>query len=333
MLRPRNRISLERIADPTKETEKAHLLLESGVRFHTVSTPRSTPDHPSNFTLKVRKHIRGRRLEDIRQLGVDRIVVFTFGSGEQASHLILELYAQVPPPRSPSLQPRCPSTPPLSALILCLLCPSQGNLILADSKYEILTLLRSHRDDDAGLAIMSRHAYPISACRLRSRMTRGALEEAISAALQAKGAAEGEGEGEGEGGPVDGKGKKGKGKKGAEQAANLKAVVLHVLPWGPAFADHCVLVTASRSVGRVFPLFTSMRSLTAASRLLPRRRTHAFSCRAVCWPSTGAEPGQGAVGRGRDVCLGGTGEDKGTDLLQAARLSSGIATWVATSDP
>ena len=34
---------------------------------------------PSNFTLKLRKHLRTRRLEDIRQLGVDRIVDFTFG--------------------------------------------------------------------------------------------------------------------------------------------------------------------------------------------------------------------------------------------------------------
>jgi len=30
------------------------------------------PDAPSNFTLKLRKHLRTRRLEDVRQLGVDR---------------------------------------------------------------------------------------------------------------------------------------------------------------------------------------------------------------------------------------------------------------------
>ena len=50
---------------------------------------------PSNFTLKLRKHLRARRLEDVRQLGVDRIVDFQFGSGEAAYHLILELYSQV----------------------------------------------------------------------------------------------------------------------------------------------------------------------------------------------------------------------------------------------
>ncbi len=52
-------------------------------------------DTPSNFTLKLRKHLRTRRLEDIKQLGVDRIVDFQFGSGEARYHLILELYSQV----------------------------------------------------------------------------------------------------------------------------------------------------------------------------------------------------------------------------------------------
>ena len=79
--------------DVTKETEKQHLLLESGTRFHVSRFAREVPSHPSLFTLKLRKHIRAKRLEDIRQLGADRIVVFTFGSGDLAHHVILELYA------------------------------------------------------------------------------------------------------------------------------------------------------------------------------------------------------------------------------------------------
>ena len=55
---------------------------------------------PSNFTLKLRKHLRTRRLDSVRQLGVDRIVDFTFGSGEACYHLILELYASVRRPRT-----------------------------------------------------------------------------------------------------------------------------------------------------------------------------------------------------------------------------------------
>ena len=50
---------------------------------------------PSNFTLKLRKHLRTRRLTEVRQLGLDRIVDFTFGSGDTAHHLLLELYSQV----------------------------------------------------------------------------------------------------------------------------------------------------------------------------------------------------------------------------------------------
>ncbi len=56
-------------------------------------------DTPSNFTLKLRKHLRTRRLDGLRQLGVDRVVDFSFGQGEACYHLILELYAQVRRPK------------------------------------------------------------------------------------------------------------------------------------------------------------------------------------------------------------------------------------------
>ena len=55
-------------------------------------------DTPSNFTLKLRKHLRTRRLDEVKQLGVDRVVDFSFGTGEACYHLILELYAQVETP-------------------------------------------------------------------------------------------------------------------------------------------------------------------------------------------------------------------------------------------
>ena len=43
--------------------------------------------------MKLRKHIKGKRLDDIRQFNTDRVVDFTFGSGDTAFHVILELYA------------------------------------------------------------------------------------------------------------------------------------------------------------------------------------------------------------------------------------------------
>ena len=80
---------------------------------------------PSPFAMKLRKHLRNLRLENVTQLGnLDRVVDFRFGSGSYAHHLILELYAQ-------------------------------GNLILCDGEYRILGLLRTHEyevknDDDGG---------------------------------------------------------------------------------------------------------------------------------------------------------------------------------------
>lgn len=44
---------------------------------------------------QLRKHIRTKRLEEVRQLGMDRVVVFTFGAGNVQCHLIMELYAAV----------------------------------------------------------------------------------------------------------------------------------------------------------------------------------------------------------------------------------------------
>lgn len=55
----------------------------------------------------------------------------------------------------------------------------QGNIILTDSKYEILTLLRSYRDDDKGVAIMSRHPYPIRTIRPRAMLASEALTTAL----------------------------------------------------------------------------------------------------------------------------------------------------------
>lgn len=106
--------------DTEPVSNRAMLLMESGVRFHITSFyatgdaagSASTP--PSNFAMKLRKHLRNLRLENVTQLGnLDRVVDFRFGSGELAHHLLLELYGL-------------------------------GNLILTNGQYEILALLRVH---------------------------------------------------------------------------------------------------------------------------------------------------------------------------------------------
>ncbi|XP_008674338.1 nuclear export mediator factor NEMF [Zea mays] len=131
------------------ESEKVLLLMESGVRFHTTQYVRDKSTTPSGFTLKLRKHIRNKRLEDVRMLGYDRIILFQFGLGSNAHFIILELYAQ-------------------------------GNILLTDSEYTVLTLLRSHRDDNKGLAIMSRHRYPVEACRVFGRTDFAKLKDMLT---------------------------------------------------------------------------------------------------------------------------------------------------------
>ncbi|KAF8111949.1 hypothetical protein N665_0070s0019 [Sinapis alba] len=182
------------------ESEKVLLLMESGVRLHTTAYVRDKSNTPSGFTLKLRKHIRTRRLEDVRQLGYDRIIVFQFGLGANAHYVILELYAQ-------------------------------GNIILTDSEYMIMTLLRSHRDDNKGFAIMSRHRYPIEICRVFERTTVSKLQESLTAfSHEAKDNESKEQNG----------GKKG-GKSNEAKQFTLKNILGDALGYGPQLSEHIIL--------------------------------------------------------------------------------------------
>lgn len=95
-----------------QSNSKEFLLLESGIRFHTISSFEADA-MPTPFCAKLRKHLRGLRLESIAQIGSDRVVLFQFGAGPSKHSVILELYAK-------------------------------GNLILTDPDYRVLALLRSH---------------------------------------------------------------------------------------------------------------------------------------------------------------------------------------------
>ncbi|CAG8729924.1 15441_t:CDS:10, partial [Racocetra persica] len=97
----------------SKPDKKELVLIESGNRIHTTQFSRDKSITPSPFCIKLRKHIRTRRLTDVRQLGVDRIIDFEFaGVGEGTTyHIIAEFYAS-------------------------------GNIIFTDHEYTILSLLR-----------------------------------------------------------------------------------------------------------------------------------------------------------------------------------------------
>jgi predicted ribosome quality control (RQC) complex YloA/Tae2 family protein len=89
---------------------KERLLVESGIRLHLTQFERQKIQI-SSINIKLRKHLKNKRLAAIRQLGIDRVVDIEFGEGEFCHHVILEFYAT-------------------------------GNIILTDNNYRIMTLMR-----------------------------------------------------------------------------------------------------------------------------------------------------------------------------------------------
>ncbi|CDS43177.1 protein of unknown function DUF814 [Echinococcus multilocularis] len=89
---------------------------------------------PLTFTMKLRKHIKNKKISNIRQLGIDRLVDITFGFEQYAFHLIVELYGK-------------------------------GNIFLTDADYTILHLLRSRTDVDQDVRYATRERFPIELAR------------------------------------------------------------------------------------------------------------------------------------------------------------------------
>ena len=86
--------------------------------------------------MKLRKHLKGKRLTAARQLGFDRIIDLQFGySGcEDEYHLIVELY-------------------------------DRGNIVLVDQEYTILNLLRQRTDKTTDERFAVRETYPVEAAK------------------------------------------------------------------------------------------------------------------------------------------------------------------------
>ncbi|KAF8544667.1 fibronectin-binding protein A N-terminus-domain-containing protein [Trichophaea hybrida] len=83
-----SRIFLLKFAKP----DSKHLVvIDSGFRVHLTSFTRETSPTPSSFTSKLRKYLRTRRLTQVQQLGVDRVLKLTFSDG--LYHLFLEFFA------------------------------------------------------------------------------------------------------------------------------------------------------------------------------------------------------------------------------------------------
>ncbi|CAF1207062.1 unnamed protein product [Rotaria sp. Silwood1] len=118
----------------SKPDDKGVLLIESGIRIHTTEFDWPKGLIPSGFAMKLRKHLKSRRLESIIQLGIDRIIDLQFGSGEAAYHLIVELY-------------------------------DKGNIILTDFNYMILSLIRKRTDATTDEKFAVNEIYPIDSVK------------------------------------------------------------------------------------------------------------------------------------------------------------------------
>ncbi|GFR96885.1 nuclear export mediator factor Nemf-like, partial [Elysia marginata] len=140
-----NKTYLIRIGKPD---EKTVILMESGVRLHSTEFDWPKNPAPSGFSMKLRKHLKGRRFESIQQLGMDRIVDLQFGSGEAAYHIMLELY-------------------------------DRGNLALTDHEYTILTLLRPRTDASQDAKFAVRETYPFNVDKTHVPPTSERLREIL----------------------------------------------------------------------------------------------------------------------------------------------------------
>lgn len=108
-------VQMKKDNDPLSVNEttenKMTFIIESGLRIHSTDYDWPKSHAPGQFATKLRKFLRNKRVEDISQVGIDRIIDIRFGSQNLANHLLIELY-------------------------------DRGNLVLTDYNYCIVAVLR-----------------------------------------------------------------------------------------------------------------------------------------------------------------------------------------------
>jgi len=115
-------LRLQKVYDVTKKMfclkfqEKVLLFIESGIQFHYNDKKEfnATRVQPTGFCMKLRKHLKNKRLESVRQIYFDRVVEWAFGSDDYRCYIITEMYGS-------------------------------GNIVLTDKDYKVLIVL--HRSD------------------------------------------------------------------------------------------------------------------------------------------------------------------------------------------
>lgn len=146
--------------------KKVFVVIESGLRIHISDFERDTEAMPNGFVMKLRKHIKSKRLHSIEQVGFDRVVRLNFGYGENSYSLFVEVYGT-------------------------------GNVILTDNTLNTLALLRqqyysqgllgaSNADDgDATLAQMAamRAVYQVTGASLPESVDSQWLQDLLQSRL------------------------------------------------------------------------------------------------------------------------------------------------------
>ncbi|KAJ2359320.1 hypothetical protein IWW50_000044 [Coemansia erecta] len=149
----------------TKPDRKELVIVESGIRIHTTDYTRDKSITPSTFCMKLRKHLKARRLTSVRQFGMDRVIDFEFAvaagaDAEGTYHIICEFYAS-------------------------------GNVILTDYQYNILALLRVvHIGDEKAFAVgmkydlaKSRNIEPVDRVQLVEYLKKAAPKDTLKRML------------------------------------------------------------------------------------------------------------------------------------------------------
>ncbi|GMR32730.1 hypothetical protein PMAYCL1PPCAC_02925, partial [Pristionchus mayeri] len=135
-----------------KPDKKAVILFESGLHILSTGHDWEKSQFPSSFSMKLRKHIKNRRLECADQVGVDRVVDLGFGDEQSRVHVIVELY-------------------------------DRGNILLTDQDYTILNILRPRTDKDTDVKFAVRNRYPVENARAETSLpSDDQLTEAVTAA-------------------------------------------------------------------------------------------------------------------------------------------------------
>jgi len=117
-----------------EEVKFYYLLIESGIRMHTIDNFESIRSAPSGLVSKLRKEFRDKRIWPIQQIGADRSIDFKFSNN---THLIVELY-------------------------------DKGNFIITDENYKISYIIRSYEFN--GIKIDVNSIYPINELSEKSHL-------------------------------------------------------------------------------------------------------------------------------------------------------------------